>query len=193
MSSNSANDRTKNRTQSDMSTQTCNPPRKYSSDVRLIREFDQSTWSSLISNLRDAIFPEKLPPLALTSRPVRVRDIWGEYNNRKRSAAGSVFVHVVLIGSLIAFSLMPHHAAPEPQKQQIVDLVAPDISVYQPVIKPQEMGGGGGGGDRAKLEAPQGKLPKVAQEQFTPPAVVMRNNQPKLPVEPSVVVPPEIK
>jgi protein TonB len=176
-----------------MSTQTWNPPRRYSIDVGLIREFDQSTWSSLKSNLRDVFFPEKLPPLALTSRPVRVRDIWGEYSNKKRGTAGTLVVHTALVGALIAFSLMPHKPAPEEQKQQVVDLVAPDVSVYQPVIKPQEMGGGGGGGDRAKLEAPEGKLPKIAKEQFTPPAVVIRNNQPKLPVEPSVVMPPEIK
>lgn len=175
-----------------MSTQTWNPPRRYSHDVRLIREFDQSMWSSLKSNLRDVFFPEKLPPLHLTSRPVRVRDIWGEYNNTKRGTAGTLALHLALISGLIAYSLWPHHPA-EQQKQQIVDLVAPDISVYQPVIKPQEMGGGGGGGDRAKVEAPAGKLPKVAREQFTPPAVVMRNNKPKLPVEPSVVLPPEIK
>lgn len=176
-----------------MSTQTWNPPRNRSCDLNLIREFDQSVWSSLRSNLRDAFFPEKLPPLHLTSRPVLVRDIWGEYSNKKRGTAGTLTLHLALIGGLIAYSLIPHHPATEPQKQQLVDLVAPDISVYQPVVKPQEMAGGGGGGDRAKIEAPQGKLPKVAKEQFTPPAVVMRNDHPKLPVEPSVVLPPEIK
>ena len=52
------------------------------------------------------------------------------------------------------------------------------------------MGGGGGGGDRDKLQAPKGKLPKLAMEQITPPAIVVRNEHPKLAVEPTVVVPP---
>ncbi len=59
--------------------------------------------------------------------------------------------------------------------------------------KDQTAGGGGGGGDRDKLQAPKGKLPKLAMEQITPPAMVIRNDHPKLPVEPTVVVPPQIK
>ena len=176
-----------------MSTQTWNAPNSYRHDVQLIREFDQSVWSSLKSNLRDVFFPENLPPLALTSRPVRVRDIWGEYSNKKRGAAGTIMLHAIVLSGIIWYSLVPHHPAEAAQKTQVVDLVTPDISVYQPVIKPQEMAGGGGGGDRAKIEAPKGKLPKVAPEQFTPPAIVVRNDHPKLPVEPSVVLPPQIK
>ena len=55
------------------------------------------------------------------------------------------------------------------------------------------VGVGGGGGDRDKLQAPKGKLPKLAMEQITPPVIVIRNDHPKLPVEPTVVVPPQIK
>ncbi|MFZ0480787.1 MAG: hypothetical protein WAL71_16725 [Terriglobales bacterium] len=35
-------------------------------------ELSRSLWRSLIGNLRDAVAPEKLPPLQLTSRPVNV-------------------------------------------------------------------------------------------------------------------------
>src|SRR5437588_127556 len=129
-----------------MSTQTWNAAVSYQQDLQLIREFDESVWSSLKSNLRDVFFPEKLPPLRLTSRPVRVRDIWGEYSHKKRSAAGTITLHAILLSGIIWYSLMPHHPAAEPPKNQVVDLVAPDISVYQPVMKPQEMGGGTGGG-----------------------------------------------
>jgi TonB family protein len=76
-----------------------------------------------------------------------------------------------------------------------VTLVDPDVSVYLPLSKKSNdtIGGGGGGGDRDKLQAPQGKMPKQAMEQFTPPAVVLRNEDPKLPIEPTVVVPPDVK
>ena len=53
-------------------------------------------------------------------------------------------------------------------------------------------GGGGGGGDRDKLQAPKGRLPKQSMEQFAPPAMVIRNNNPKIAVEPSVVMPPQV-
>ena len=49
------------------------------------------------SNIRAALFPEKLPPLQLTSRPVKVRDIWGEYNYKKQSASVSLVVHVAMV------------------------------------------------------------------------------------------------
>ena len=77
----------------------------------------------------------------------------------------------------------------------MVELVAPDISAYIPVSnkKNDTIGGGGGGGDRDKLQAPKGKLPKLAMEQFTPPAVVIRNENPKLAMEPTVVIPPNVE
>ena len=57
----------------------------------------------------------------------------------------------------------------------------------------KEAGGGGGGGDRDILQASKGSLPRSAMEQFAPPTVVLRNNDPKLPVESSVVLPPHIE
>ena len=75
---------------------------------------------------------------------------------------------------------------------ETVELIAPgDI----PPLPPSKTvaGGGGGGGDRDKFQAPKGKLPKFAMEQVTPPAVVVRNEAPKLVAEPTVVVPPQIK
>jgi protein TonB len=74
-------------------------------------------------------------------------------------------------------------------KVQISNAVI-DISPYVLPPSKSESGGGGGGGDRDKLAATKGALPKQAREQFTPPAVVIRNNDPKLAVEPTVVAPP---
>ena len=44
-----------------------------------------------------------------------------------------------------------------------------------------------------RLVAPKGKLPKFSMQQITPPAMVIRNDNPKLAVEPTVVVPPQVK
>ncbi len=163
--------------------------------TRLMENVEQSWFSSLTSNLRDVLFPEKLPPLRLTSKPVKVRDIWGEYNNRKRATATSLVIHAAMVGALIAASVVGAKVVQQVKKQESVQLVAPDLSEYMPMSskKNDTIGGGGGGGDRDLLQAPKGRLPKHSMEQITPPAVVIRNDNPKLAVEPSVVIPPQVK
>jgi TonB family protein len=76
-------------------------------------------------------------------------------------------------------------------KQQVVGLVT-DVSPYILPPSKKPAGGGGGGGDRDKLPASRGSPPKFAAEQYAPPAVVIRNDNPKLAVEPTVVGPPSI-
>ncbi len=166
-------------------------------DLNFLRRttMDDSLWVSLKSNFRAAFGKDNLPPLVLTSRPVKVRDIWGEYNYKKESAGVSAVVHVVLIGGLIAISIMGARAVTE-KPRETVELIAPDLNPAQlpmTVKKGPTAGGGGGGGDRDKLQAPKGALPKTAMDQITPPAMVIRNDHPKLAVEPTVVVPPQIK
>jgi len=77
-------------------------------------------------------------------------------------------------------------------KQQVIGMVT-DISPYVLPPAKDKAGGGGGGGDRDKLAASKGALPKLSDKQFTPPAAVIRNDNPKLAVDPTVVVPPQIK
>jgi protein TonB len=152
-------------------------------------------WNSLRANFRDTFHPEKLPPLQLTSRPVRVREIWGDYNYRKRGAWGSLVVHAGVVAGLIGISVMGARVAKQVQQEETVSLVAPDISDYLPLSqkKNDTVGGGGGGGDRDKLQAPKGRLPKFSMQPLAPPVMVVRNDNPKLPVEPSVLVPPQVK
>ncbi|HKD86623.1 MAG TPA: energy transducer TonB [Terriglobales bacterium] len=182
-----------------MAHQTVVPPSEQDELNLLPRtSMEDSLWASLRDNVRAALFPEKLPPLVLTSRPVKVRDIWGQYSYKKQSASVSLVLHVMMVGGLIAISIMGARAVKNAEKpRETVTLIAPDLSPPPlPMTKKQEPssgGGGGGGGDRDKLQAPKGKLPKQAMEQITPPAMVIRNDHPKLPVEPTVVVPPQIK
>jgi protein TonB len=156
---------------------------------------DESTWHSLVENFRETLFPKKLPPLQLTSKPVKVRDIWGEYNYKKRGALASVIVHGALVGGLIAISYAGAKVVEQVTKQQqTVDLIAPsDLQMPLSSKKNDTLAGGGGGGDRDKLQAPKGRLPKFSMQPLAPPAVVIRNNNPKLPVEPSVAMPPQVK
>ena len=146
-------------------------------------------FRSLYSQLKETLFPPKLPPLKLTSKPVQVKSIWGLYGQNRRSWLSSVMLHVGIV--TLAFALSTNKTVQVGVKNAVT-LIAPDISPFipqQPKQKP--MGGGGGGGDRSPLPASKGRLPKLAPRQFTPPMAVVHNPNPKLIMEPTIVVPPD--
>jgi len=115
---------------------------------------------------------------------------YGTYQVRRETFVISFCLHIVTAVAIVLSSSYLYSHRQE-IKQQVTGLVV-DISPY--VLPPSftKAGGGGGGGDRDKLAAPKGALPKLSREQITPPAVVIRNEAPKLAVDPSVVVPPNI-
>lgn len=152
---------------------------------------DDPIWKSLFRNLDEFFFPKKQPPLVLTSKPVPVRDIWGFYDYKSKGALGSTIVHILALAVIIVGTILGERAVKEIVKpKETVELIAPDVPALQP--SKTQVGGGGGGGDRDKLDASQGRLPKKSLEQITPPAVVVRNEAPKLPVDPTVVIPPQV-
>src|SRR5437016_9688381 len=71
----------------------------------LLREMDESMLKSLYRNVKEALFPEKLPPLRLTSRPVQVREIWSR-GHQKKAAASSLMLHGFLIAAIIVLSIL---------------------------------------------------------------------------------------
>src|SRR5947209_16214003 len=82
----------------------------------LMRDNEGSLLHSLTNNLRDFFFPEKLPPLKLTSKPVAVRDLWGEYDNTKQASSVSLIVHALAIGGLIYVSYLGSRVVLQPVK-----------------------------------------------------------------------------
>lgn len=157
------------------------------------KQFGEPLYRSLFRQLDEFFFPKKLPPLKLESKPEPVKDIWGFYSYWKVGAAGAAGYYAligvaILVGVLIARRVV----AKPPQGKVTMTLLAPDDL---PVIKPgkTQVGGGGGGGDRDVLQASKGKLPKFSMEQITPPVVVIRNDHPKLAVEPTIVIPPQVQ
>lgn len=179
-----------------MATLELKPPQTTESepDLNLLmpKGFEPSLWDSLKQNFNETFFPKKLPPLVLTSKPVPVRDIWGFYNYKKSGATLSLVAHIIVISAILVGTYYLGKKVIEKPKESVV-LIAPNLDV--PVMKPAktQSGGGGGGGDRDKFQAPKGNIPKPKLEQITPPAIVVRNDHPKLPVEPSVVMPPQVK
>ncbi|HUS06115.1 MAG TPA: energy transducer TonB [Bryobacteraceae bacterium] len=159
-------------------------------DHLLVSQVEEPWYRSFVTNIREFVNPPKLPPLELTSTPVAVKDIWERDGKKKYATLYSLAIHLGVIGLLIAVGTNKHV---QEKVKETVTLIAPDLAPYKPemVKKKQTMGGGGGGGDRSPLPATQGKLPKIAPRQFTPPAVVVNNPDPKLIMEPTIVVQPD--
>jgi periplasmic protein TonB len=154
--------------------------------------FEEPLWKSLSRQLDEFFFPKKLPPLKLESKPEPVKDSWGFYDNKKNGALGSTGLHILLAGIIVAGYFVGKHT---------VTVVAKNLDVTPiydgdlPALKPSatRSGGGGGGGDRDVLAASKGKLPKFSMEQITPPVAVIRNDHPKLAVDPTIVIPPQVQ
>ena len=159
---------------------------------RLLAPQMETPWfKSLIESVRDLIRPAPLPPLQVTSKPVAVKDIWGLYGRKKQSGAYSLAIHVTVI--VLLFTLASSKAVQQAAKD-VTSLIVPiDLAAYQPKAGPQKpSGGGGGGGDRSPLPAAKGRLPKISPRQFTPPVQVFNNLNPKLPMEPTIIAPPDV-
>ena len=78
------------------------------------------------------------------------------------------------------------------ETRQTVTLIAPSPDTCTMPVAKTVMSGGGGGGDHDPIPVPKGHPPKAALQQITPPAIVMRNEKPRLAVEPTVVAPPTL-
>jgi TonB family protein len=116
---------------------------------------------------------------------------YGIYEVRKGSFVFSFLLNTLFAALLAAGgSWLAMH--PAQVQNQVTSLVI-DLSPYVLPRSDKPVGGGGGGGEHNKVAASKGVLPKASlKQQITPPAVVVRNETPKLPAEPTVVAPPEI-
>jgi periplasmic protein TonB len=161
-------------------------------DHLLTPEMETPWIKSLVQNVRELVHPPQLPPLQVTSKPVAVKDIWGLYGKKQKSNLYSVAIHVSVV--VLLFTVASSRAVQQAAKDLTTTLIAPDIAPYQPkmTVKKDTMGGGGGGGDRSPLPASKGRLPKASLKQFTPPVAVYNNLHPKLPMEPTIVAPPDV-
>ena len=109
---------------------------------------------------------------------------------RARAGLYSLLIHASAVTLL--FTL----ASTQPGRRLLnntVRLVA--SSVLAPYLPQVTSAGksGGSGGDRSPLPASRGRLPRIASRQFTPPVVVPTNLHPVLPMEATLILPPETK
>jgi protein TonB len=147
---------------------------------------EEGIFQSLISNIRDAFFAPKLPPLELESKPIAVPDRMAV----KRSPASTwtaVGIHAAIIG-LIAILIAAKVPIAAPVKNAVTALLEPP----PPPVAPQAAKIGGGGGQHDLSPVTQGHLPKLDTKQIVPPKAPP-TIPPKLAVEPTVVVQPNLK
>jgi periplasmic protein TonB len=132
---------------------------------------------------RESVHPAAEPnPL-----PTLMGEGYGVYRTRPSAFVFSFALNAVAVVLLVLSGhWMVEHR--EQIRQHVIGIVT-DISPYVLPQSAQQSGGGGGGGDHDKLAASKGALPRQAQDQITPPAVVVRNENPKLAIEPTVVAP----
>lgn len=128
-----------------------------------------------------------------SQKPMGPDAIWGQFNNyRSNGLVGSAVAHVIVLGLILSAGLFGHEVVQKAQEREVVTLIAPSPDSYALPVATKVVSGGGGGGDHDIVAPTKGRLPKTALQQFTPPQIVIHNPHPKLAVEPTVVVPPQV-
>lgn len=111
------------------------------------------------------------------------------YASPKRSVLFSGLLHAAAIVLVLIATRVPpptmHRAV------RSVLLVPRDIDAYAPVVQRAQVGGGGGGVG-SPLPASRGRLPRQSLRQFTPPQVEVLNENPRLIMEPTILVSPDV-
>lgn len=119
-------------------------------------------------------------------------DIFQDYRMQVGSWINSVMVHAIALSVILLPFIISRLNTPVKAsgRSEVVD-----ISPYIPDFPSsgKRMGGGGGGGDRSPTPASKGALPKFSKTQFAPPMAKIPDITPQLPVQPTLLGPPELK
>lgn len=150
-------------------------------------------FGSFGTRIKEFFSPTKQPPLPPGIKPVKVRDIWTKDENFSTSQVLAVAAHAAVI-ALLTVPVFTHVISTTQAKDK-VDVTPLDISPYLAKLPAgaNKAGGGGGGGAHEQLPPTKGRAPKFQYTQFTPPAPVIRNPNPKLAMDPSLLGPPDLK
>src|SRR5882724_5586829 len=152
-------------------------------------------YKTFFTNLRDIIAPPKQDPLKVTSKPVKVRDIWTKDELFSRSQIISFAFHGLAIAIILIPIFRAVSTAASAKTISTMIITPIDVSPYQAKLPPgaKPAGGGGGGGDHEKIEASKGKLPKFSQQAQLAPPELIRNPNAKLMVTPTLIGPDNLK
>ena len=124
-------------------------------------------WRGLYESIHDIFFPQKLPPLDLTSTPIPVPDRLAVKPN-PWAIGISTTVNVGILLLVICF------VGRQIFNRIMKPLGATNIDVSDILKGPQmavPAGGGGGGGSHDIVDPMKGKLPPRMKDPITPPMV----------------------
>jgi periplasmic protein TonB len=118
-------------------------------------------------------------------------DIFQDYRQQAASWVNSLLVHgLVLAAMIVPFIIF------QPPKKPVSHVSVHLIPLSEPpsLVGPdKKTGGGGGGGDRSRLPASKGALPKFSKTPLAPPQAKIEIPNPKIPVQPELLGPPQLK
>jgi periplasmic protein TonB len=115
---------------------------------------------------------------------------YGNYEVQPQNFVFSLLLHTLIVAAILVITQFAITKQDE-IKRTVIALVDPSEIILPPSAK--EAGGGGGGGDKSLLDASKGRPPKFDMKQITPPTAVIKNPDPKLEVEQTLAVPPEVR
>ena len=139
-------------------------------------------WAALYENLRDAFFPQRLPPLELTSKPIPVPDRMAARTNPWAvGTATAVNGGILALAFLLGMKAAINHLSPPPIGSHVN---ISDLHLFAPAPA-RSADGGSGGGDHDLIAPSEGRNPKFASTPIAPPMVPLIQ-QPKLPAESAI-------
>ena len=158
----------------------------------LLPALETPWYRSLWTNVKDAFTPERPMP-DITSKPVLVQNIWGQYGRQKKSWVMSLAFQTAAV--LLLFTVAAATKVAPTEVLRMIALTEPVLAPYEPKMpaRAETAQGGGGGGDRSQLPPSKGRLPKADLKQFTPPVAVINTPNPRLAMEPSIIAPPDVQ
>jgi len=155
---------------------------------------DQLPWyRELPSQIQALLATPKGAAAGYNSRAADLPDRWQDYLPNPYSWANSLLVHVLAVTALLLPFAIQRLMHPVPVPKKLFDLTPLVFPLPQLHGNAEETHGGGGGGVRSPLLASRGALPPFAHTQFTPPMVTIPKVAPILPMQPTLVGPPELK
>jgi protein TonB len=154
-----------------------------------------ANFGGFFYRIKEFLAPAKLPPLQVTSKPVKVKDIWSKDENFGWTQVVSIGIHGAVFALVLVLPLFWHFSPKTQANNKNVDVTPLDISPYVSKLPAgaNKAGGGGGANDHTLTPPAKGKIPKFKWTQFTPPQIKIQNPNPKLAMDPSLLGPPDLK
>lgn len=150
---------------------------------------EQQLWRGLYESVRDRFFPTKLPPLELTSTPIPVADRMA--SNTNPWAVGTA---TLVNGGILALLLMMGVRAVvhgDPTVRSDSSFHIDNFPLFAP-SRASSSDGGRGGGANDLIDPNKGRLPKIDMNAIEKVQVPLLDH-PKLALDNSLAVPPDIK